>query len=58
MDLLSNVNVHEYIDRIPEIVLLIRLENNKIIGAYSSIPYDPVNEPENYAEGYIFSISN
>jgi len=53
-DVFNRTNFHEYIDRIPNIMLVIALENGRKIAAFTSAPF--VDKGES-AEGMIIVLN-
>lgn len=56
LDPLNRINFHKYIDGKPQIVLLIKLQNGYVLGAWSEGPFLPGTMSQK--DGLIFSLTN
>jgi hypothetical protein len=56
-DPLNTTNFHEYIDRRPNLLLILQLANGTIISGFSVSPIDP-SKTEKPGEGILMSVTD
>ena len=55
-DVKNPINFHEYVDGVPFVLVLLKLDNGEIIGAYSEKPMDKEDKGDLENNGLLFNI--